>query len=132
MAFPRSALCTSCSFSVLGPSIPVAIAAVGSGSCCFAIPCLCLLARVGIPLLLFLCPWVCGLCVCLRWCTLRWRVAPFPRSGGGSLDTITSFRPGCPLGMPSYHPFSVPRCWWPLVLRVFFGGVHIFFGGGGL
>ena len=83
MAFPRSALCTSCSQSVLGPSIPVAIVAAGSGWCSFAIPCLCLLARVGIPLLLFLCPRVCSPAAC------------------GSLSSVSR-------GFPSYYHFS-PR-----------------------
>ena len=122
----------SWTFFCLGPSILVAFAAAGSGLCSLTIPCLCLLAREGIRLWLFLCPRVCGWCVWWRWCALRQRVAPFPRFRGGSLHTITSFRLGCPLGIPSYHPWSVPRCWRPLVLRVFFGGVHIFVGGGGL
>ena len=51
--------------------------------------------------------------------------------GVGALHTITSFCMGCPPGIPSYHSCSVPRCWRPLVLRVFFGGVQIFFGVGG-
>ena len=113
---------------------PRAFAAAGSGSCSLAIHCLRLFARVGIPLLLllFLRPPVCGLRVWWRWCALRWRGAPFARFCGVALHTITSLRLGCPLGIPSYHPCSVPRCWQPLVLRVFFGGVHIFFCVGGL
>ena len=39
------ALCTSLWLSILGPPFLVAFAA--AGSCSFAIPCLCLLARVG-------------------------------------------------------------------------------------
>ena len=48
-----AALFASFSESVLGPSILVAFAAAGSGSCFLAIPCLCMLACVGIPLALF-------------------------------------------------------------------------------
>ena len=125
------ALCTSFSLSILGPSILVAFAAAGLGSCSLAIPCLCMLARVRAYHLLFLCPRACGLCVWWRWCAVRWRVAPFSRFRGGALYTITSFRMGCPLGIPSYHSCSVLRRWRPLVLRVFFGGVHILFGVGG-
>ena len=51
--------------------------------------------------------------------------------GVGALHTITAFRMGCPLGIPSYQSCSVPRCWRPLVLREFFDGVHMFFGVGG-
>ena len=47
--------------------------------------------------------------------------------GVGDLHTIAYFRIGCPLGIPSYRSCSVPRCWRPPVLRVFFGGVYIFF-----
>ena len=50
----------------------------------------------------------------------------------GSLHTVTSLRVGCPLGMHSYHLYSIPRCWWPFVHRVFFGGVHFFLVSGGL
>ena len=66
--------------------------------------------------LLSLCPRACGLCVRRRWCALRWSVAPFSRFRGAALHTITSFRMGCPLGIPSYHSCYVPRCWRPLVL----------------
>ena len=48
-----AALCASFFLSVLGPSSLVSFAAVGSG---LSIPCLCLLARVGVPLALFV-PW---------------------------------------------------------------------------
>ena len=41
-----AALCTLLSLSILGPPFPVAFAE--AGSCSFAIPCLCMLARVGI------------------------------------------------------------------------------------
>ena len=84
-----AALCTSLSLSILGPPFLVAFAA--AGSCSFAIPCLYMLARVGIHT---------------------------------THTILTSFRLGCPLGIPSYHSCSVPRCWRPLVLHVFVGGVH--------
>ena len=231
-----AALCTSFSLSLLGLPILVAFAAAGSGSCSLAIPCLCLLARVGIPyhsyhhhffphglpLRYSLIPRMfrsavlaasCSSCVLwrcplflrrwrlpfalmahgareeggfrgvfsLRWrggvvpfvflvhpwpfhpcivcgggfglvlpldtllvfasacghttcslCALRWCVAPFSRFRGGALHNIISFRLGCPSGIPSYHSCFVPRCWRPFVLCVFLGGVHIFFGVGGL
>ena len=84
-----AALCTSLSLSISGPPFLVAFAA--AGSCSFAIPCLCMLARVGIH-------------------TIH--------------TIISSFRLGCPLGIPSYHSCSVPRRWRPLVCRLFVGGVH--------
>ena len=58
-----AALCTSLSLSVLGPPFLVAFAA--AGSCSFAIPCLCMRARVGIYTIHTIlssfrlgCPWV--------------------------------------------------------------------------
>ena len=48
-----AALFTSFSLSILGPSIPVVLAAAGSGSRSLAIPCSCMLACLGIPLALF-------------------------------------------------------------------------------
>ena len=85
-----AALCISLSLFILGPPFLVALAA--AGLCSLDIPCLCMLARVGIH----------------------------------TIHTIlTSFCMVCPLGIPSYHSCSVPRRLRPLVLRVFFGGVHI-------
>ena len=45
-----AALCALIFYSVLGPSFLVSFVAAGSG---LSIPCLCLLARVGVPLALF-------------------------------------------------------------------------------
>ena len=45
------------------------------------------LACVGY-LLLFLCPWACGMCVLWRWCAVRWRVAPPSRLRAGVPHTI--------------------------------------------
>ena len=69
----------------------MAIAAAGSGSCSFAIPCLCLLARVGIPLLLFLCSRVCGL-------RARLVAVVCSLAACGSLPSVSR-------GFPSYHHF---------------------------
>ena len=93
--------------------------------------CVCL--RVWAYHLLFLCPRACGLRVWWRWCVLfggAW--LPFPGFVVSRFHTITSLRLGYPLGIPSYYSCSVPRCWRPFALCVFFGGVHIFFGVGGL
>ena len=38
--------------------------------------------------LLFLCPWVCGICVLWRWCALRWRVVPSFRLRAGVPHTM--------------------------------------------
>ena len=54
--------------------------------------------------------------------------APVPRFLGAGRPSYHRF---FPLGIPSYHSCSVPRCWRLLVLRVFLGGVHIFSGVGG-
>ena len=88
----------------------------GWGSRSLAIPCSCILACVGIPLALF---------VPLGWRPLWWRVPPVSWFRGGGRPSYHRF---IPLGIPSYHSCSVPRCWRLLVLRVFFGGVHIFSG----
>ena len=80
--------------------------------------------RVWAYHLLFLCPRACGLCVCWRWCVLSGGVwLPSPSFAVSRFHTITSFRLGCPLGIPSWRPFA---------LCVFFGGVHILFGVGSL
>jgi hypothetical protein len=93
--------------------------------------CVCL--RVWAYHLPFLCPPACGLCVWWRWCVLSGYVwLPSPGFVVSRFHTITSFRLGCPLGIPSYHSCSVPRCWRPFALCVFFGGVHIFLGAGSL
>ena len=80
-----------------------------------------------------LCPQACGLCVWWRWCVLPSSVW-LPSSGFVVIPfhTITFFRLGCPLGTPSYHSCSVPRCWRPFALCVFYGGVHLFLGAGSL
>ena len=93
--------------------------------------CACL--RVWAYHLPFLCPQPFGLCVRWRWCVLPGSVW-LPSSGFvvSRFHTITSFRLGCPLGTPSYHACSVPQCWRPFALCVFFGGVHIFLGAGSL
>ena len=93
--------------------------------------CACL--RVWAYHLPFLCPQACGLCVQWRWCVLLGSVW-LPSSGFAvsRFHTISFFRYGCPLGIPSYHSCSVPRCWQPFALCVFFGGVHIFLGAGSL
>ena len=93
--------------------------------------CVCL--RVWAYHLPFLCPPACGLCVWWRWCVLSGYVwLPSPGFVVSRFHTITSFRLGCPLGIPSYHSCSVPRCWRPFALCVFFGDVHIFLGAGSL
>ena len=78
--------------------------------------------RVWAYHLLFLCPRACGLCVWWRWRPLWWRVAPVSRFRGVGRPSYHRF---VPLGIPSYHSCFVPRCWRLLVVRVFFGGVHI-------
>ena len=93
--------------------------------------CACL--RVWAYHLPLLCPRACGLCFRWQWCVLTGSVW-LPSSGFlvCRFHTITSFRLGCPLGIPSYHSCSVPRCLWPFALCVFFGGVHTFLGAGSL
>ena len=51
---------------------------------------------VQVYLLLFLCPWVCGMCVLWRWCALRWRVVPSFRLRAGIPHTmvLSSVRTG--------------------------------------
>ena len=44
--------------------------------------------RVRAYLLLFLCPWVCGMCVLWQWCALRWRVVPSFRLRAGVPHTM--------------------------------------------
>ena len=81
----------------------------------------------------FLCPRACGLCVWWRWCVLPGSVwLPSSGSGVSRFHTVTSFRLGCPLGIPSYHSCSVPWCWRPFAHCMFSGGVHIFLGAGSL
>ena len=81
----------------------------------------------------FLCPRACGLCVWWRRCVLPGSVwLPSSSFVVSWFHTITSFRLGCPLGTPSYHSCSVPRCWRPFALCVFSGSVHIFLGAGSL
>ena len=136
MTFVRSAgvlvwrCCALCSFS---PSLAL------PSLCCLRrrarvshyLACACL--RVSAYHLPFLCPRACGLCVRWRCCVLSGGVW-LPSSGFlvSRFHTITSFRLGCPLGIPSYHSCSVPRCWRPFALCVCFGGVHIFLGAGSL
>ena len=58
-------------------------------------------------------------------------LAPFSLLGAGAPHAIASFRVGCSLRIPSYHPCCVPQSWRPLVLPVVLGGVHIFLRVGG-
>ena len=122
-----AALFTSFSLSILGPSIPVVYAAAGSGSRSLAIPCSHMLACVGIPLALFVPSglWFVCLVAVVSSPVACGSVSRFPRGEHPSYHRFF------PLGIPSYHSCSVPRCWRLLVLRVFFGGVHIFSGVGG-
>ena len=90
-------LCALFIYSILGPSILVSFAAAGSGSCSLSIPCFCLLARVGVPLALFVPSGLWVVCLVAVVCALRWRVAPFPRSRGFPLSYHHFFLLGLPV-----------------------------------
>ena len=123
-----AALFTSFSLSILGPCIHVVFAPAGSGSRYLAIPCSCMLVCVGIPLALFAPSGLCFVCLVAVASSL---VACGPRLlGARGWAPFIPYR-FFPLGIPSYHSCSVPRCWRLLVLSVFFGGIHIFSGAGG-
>ena len=91
------------------------------------------LAFAGIPLAPRVPLGLWYVCLQWRWCVLSGGVwLPSPGFVVSLFHTIASFRLGCPLGIPSYHSCSVPRCWRPFALCVFVGSVHIFLGAGSL